>query len=189
MPVVISMLRGVNVGGQHHLEMNSLRTLYASLDLLNAQTYIQSGNVVFATQESDLPRLATRIESAIERSAGFRPNAILRTVPEMTSVIERNPFAARPDLDPAKLLITFLARDPGPQARGRLRTIPAGPEELHFKGREVYTYFPNGIGKAKLSPALLERLLNIASTGRNWNTVTKLLEMARALEASLDSAA
>src|SRR5271157_1901427 len=79
MKVVISMLRGVNVGGHNKVAMEPLRSLYASLGLLDAQTYVQSGNVVFRTKEKNLVSLATKIESAIERSFGFRPSVILRT--------------------------------------------------------------------------------------------------------------
>jgi uncharacterized protein (DUF1697 family) len=62
--------------------------------------------------------------------------------------------------------------------------IKADPEELHIVGREVYGYFPNGVGQAKLAPALIERTLKTPGTGRNWNTVTKLLEIAESLEVS-----
>src|SRR5271169_5370505 len=93
MIVVISMLRGVNVGGHNKIKMDALRTLYESLGLRDPQTFIQSGNVIFRTEEHDLVRLARRIEDAIERRFGFRPNVIVRTASELRDVIARNPFA------------------------------------------------------------------------------------------------
>ena len=183
MPVVISMLRGVNVGGHHLIKMDALRALYESLGLQDPQTYVQSGNVIFKTKERDLARLARQIENEIERRFGFRPGVILRTSSDLRDVINRNPFAARRDLDPSKLLVTLLATDPGPDAREALLRIKPDPEELRIAGRELYIYFPNGIGRSKLPP-LLDRTLKKSSTARNWNTVTRLLAMAEKLEAS-----
>ncbi len=79
MAVIISMLRGVNVGGHNKMKMDALRALYESLKLRDAQTYVQSGNVIFRTDERDMARLAKRIEDGIERKFGFRPDVILRT--------------------------------------------------------------------------------------------------------------
>lgn len=184
MAVAISMLRGVNVGGHNCIKMESLRTMYESLGLRDAQTYVQSGNVVFRTTARDLVQLAKRIETGIEQTYGFRPSVIIRSSSDLRETIRRNPFAGRRGIDPSRLLITFLASEPSPEARQKMLGIQADPEELRIEGREVYAYFPNGIGRAKLSPALIERTLKTPGTGRNWNTVTKLLEMAEKLEGS-----
>jgi uncharacterized protein (DUF1697 family) len=183
MAVVISLLRGVNVGGHNKIKMDALRALYESLGLRDAQTYVQSGNVVFRTGEKNLTRLANRIENGIENSFGFRPAVILRTASELKDVIARNPFAARRGIEPSKFLVTFLAADPGQQAREKILQIKADPEELRADGRELYIYFPNGMARPKLSPAAIERALKTPGTGRNWNSVTKLLEIAENLEA------
>jgi uncharacterized protein (DUF1697 family) len=184
MPVIISMLRGVNLAGHNRIKMDALRALYASLGLRDAQTFIQSGNVIFRTEARDHALLSKRIENAIERKFGFRPGVIVRTTSELRDVIARNPFAKRREIDPAKLLVTFLASEPGPEARNKALSIKVGPEELRIDGRELYIYFPNGQGRSKLSLALVEKTLSTSGTGRNWNTVTKLLEMAETLEAS-----
>jgi uncharacterized protein (DUF1697 family) len=184
MPVVISMLRGVNVVGHNKIKMDALRVLYESLGLRDPRTYIQSGNVIFRTDQRDLALLTRRIESGIERSFGFRPAVIVRTTSELRGVIARNPFATRRGIHPSKLLVTFLASDPGPELRDKVRRIKADPEELRIDGREFYIYFPNGMARPKLSPAVIEKTLKIPGTGRNWNTVTKLFEIAESLEAS-----
>src|SRR5437667_12308284 len=182
MPVIISMLRGVNVGGHNLIKMDALRALYESLGLQDPQTYVQSGNVIFRTNERDPSRLARQIENEIERGFGFRPGVILRTSSDLRDVIKKNPFAHR-DLDPSKLLVTFLATDPGPDTREALLRIKHDPEELRIAGRELYIYFPNGIRRSQLPP-LLDRTLKKSSTARNWNTITRLLAMAEKLEAS-----
>ncbi len=184
MPVIVSILRSVNVGGHNKIKMDALRELCEALELREVQTFIQSGNVVFKTRERNLDKLAKRIEDAIEKGFGFRPAVILRTPDELRDVLARNPFAKRRDLDPAKLAITFLAADPGPEACARVLAIPTAPEELHIDGRHLYTYYPNGMGRPKLNWAAVERALKTPGTARNLNSVIKLLEMAEKLEAS-----
>lgn len=183
MAIVISMLRGVNVGGHNKIKMDALRALYESMRLQDPQTYVQSGNVVFRTEERDLVLLAKRIQNGIERSFGFRPEVILRASSELRGVIARNPFAKRRGIDPSKLLVSFLARDPGPEARDKVLKIKSDPDELRIDGRELYVYFPNGMARPKLSWPVVERALKTPGTGRNWNSVTKLLEIAEGLEA------
>jgi uncharacterized protein (DUF1697 family) len=180
MPVIISMLRGINVGASNRIKMDALRGVYEALGLEDVRTYVQSGNVVFYTEQGDLAGLASRIEDGIERAFGFRSTVILRSAADMTDVVARNPFAERPDLDGAKLLVTFLAFDPDPELIERIRALRTDLEEVYIDGRELFVYFPNGIAKSKL-PANLDKILKIPSTSRNWNSVTKMLEMAETL--------
>jgi len=182
MPVLISMLRAVNVGGHSQIKMEALRALYASLKFENPQTYEQSGNVIFKTNERDLALIAKRIQQSIEKKFACRPEVILRTAAELRSVIAKNPFAERANIEPNKLLVTFLASDPGKEARETLRKQKFAPEELHVADRELYIYFPNGIGKSKLPWSRLDKILQTPGTGRNWNSVTKMLEIAEKLE-------
>src|SRR5260370_17144677 len=113
MRVVICMVCGVNVGGHNTIKMEALRALYESVKLRDAQTYVQSGNVIFRSDERDMLRLAKRIEDGIERKFGFRPDVILRTAAGMREGGARNPFAKRRGIEPSKLLGGFLSRDPG----------------------------------------------------------------------------
>ena len=184
MTVIISMLRGVNVGGHNKIKMEALRALYESLKLRDSQTYVQSGNVIFRSDERDIARLTKRIEEGIERKFGFRPDVILRTAAEMRDVVERNPFAKRRGIEPGKLLVSFLGSDPGEEAREKVRQMKCDPEEMRIEGREIYIYFPNGAGHSKLPWAGLGKMLKTPATGRNWNSVTKMMEMAEKLEGS-----
>lgn len=182
MTVAISLLRGVNVGGHHKIKMEALRALYDSMGLLNAQTLVQSGNVVFRTKERSMSKLAARIEDGLEANFGFRPFVVMRTSAELREAIARNPFAGRTGIEPGKLIVTFLADHPSAEGRDKVLAIRAGPEELRLDGREMYIYFPEGMGRTKLPLASIDRILKTPGTGRNWNTVTKLLEMAETLE-------
>ena len=177
MQSIIAMLRGVNVGPHNRIGMEALRALYGSLKLRNVQTYVQSGNVVFASNERDLSALRRRIDDAFEKRFGFRAAVILRTAAEMREVIAKNPFAERKDIEPSKLLVTFLAEELSPDAQQHLEAIKAGPEEIKARARELYVYFPNGVGRSKLPP-MMDRVLKRSGTARNWNSVTTMLEMA-----------
>lgn len=185
MTAVISMLRGVNVGANHRMKMEDLRAVYESVGVMRPQTYVQSGNVIFASKERNLEKLARRLETAIEERFGFHSDVILRTASELRAVIARNPFADREGLHPGKLLVTFLAGEPGAEAREKLLAIQAEPEELHVHERELYIYFPDGMGKSKLPAVLTARTKKTPGTARNWTSVTKMLEMAERLEAAL----
>jgi uncharacterized protein (DUF1697 family) len=180
MAVIISMLRGVNLG-KRRVKMEALRALYESLGLRDAQTLVQSGNVVFRTEQKSLAALAKKIESAVEREFEFHSDVILRSASEVRRVIERNPLAKRADSGPNKFLVWFLVSDPGDEIRKRVRAVKTEPEEVHFEGREVYIYFPNGMARPKMNWPAIEKVIAVRGTGRNWNTVKKLLEMAEGM--------
>jgi len=182
MPVVICFLRGINVGGHAIIKMEALRALFVSLKFEQPQTYVQSGNVVFQTPERDLDLLASRVKQAIEKKFACSPAVVLRSVTELRAVVSRNPFAKRTNIEPAKLHVFFLAAQPAKNATERLRQLAVQPEELHLMGRELFIYFPNGVGKSKLPWARVDKALETQGTGRNWNSVTKILELAESLE-------
>jgi uncharacterized protein (DUF1697 family) len=175
------MLRGVNVGGHNKIKMDALRDLCGTLNLECAQTYVQSGNVVFLCEEKNLAALSKRISDAIEKKFGFRPDLVLRSAAELKKVIAENPFAGRKNIEPGKLLVVFLVSAPAKTARDALAKFDARGEELRLGGSELYIYFRNGQGQTKLSWPGLEKAVSTPFTGRNWNTVTKLLEMAESL--------
>jgi uncharacterized protein (DUF1697 family) len=162
--------------------MDALRALYESLGLRDARTLLQSGNVVFRADARRLATLSRRIEDGIEARFGFRPAVILRTGSDLRGVRERNPLAAQPDIDPSRFAVVFLAGEPDPGAAERVRLLSRGRERVWLSGRELYAYFPDGFANTKLLGAALDRALGTPATGRNWNTVCKLLAAAEELE-------
>jgi uncharacterized protein (DUF1697 family) len=181
--MAVAMLRSVNLPNHQKVNMQALKTLCTSLGLRDVQSYIQSGNLVFRDTDEDPVALARRMEEAMEASFGFRPVVIVRTASELRKVIAKNPFAGRKEVEPSKLLVVFMNGAPMKQARDKLLAIPCDPEELHIHGREVYIYYPDGMARPKIPLIRMEKALQCSSTGRNWNTVNKLLAMAEALEA------
>ena len=182
--MAVAMLRGVNVGGYQKINMAALKTLCTKLGLRDVQTYIQSGNLVFREGSEDPATVASRLEKAIEASLGFRPAVIVRTASELRKVIAKNPFAGRAGIEPNRLLVIFMDSAPTKQAREKLLSLPCEPEELRINGRELYIYYPQGMAHPKIPLVKIEKTLQCASTGRNWNTVNKLLAMAEELEGS-----
>jgi uncharacterized protein (DUF1697 family) len=183
MPVLISMLRGVNLGSHNRIKMDALRALYASLKFEDPRTYVQSGNVIFRTKEKSSAQLAKRIQTAVQKKFGCNPEVILRTTDDLRKVIAASPFADRPQLEPGKILVTFLTAEPPREAPATLAKFKDYPEEVHLNGRELYIYFPNGAGRSKLPWSSVEKLLKVTGTARNWNSVTNMLKMADELEA------
>lgn len=183
MPVVIALLRAVNVGGRNQIRMEVLRRLCESLGCEHVQTHIQSGNLLLGVADRHTAKMARRIEEAIEGEAGFRPVVIIRSVPELRDAIDRNPFGSRKGLDPKKILVMFLAAEPTAECRRKLLAMNTEPEEVHLGKREVYMYFPDGMGRPKTSPAAVEKTLGVPGTGRNWKVVNDLLTLAEKLEA------
>jgi len=182
MPVLICFLRGINVGGHAKIKMDELRALFVSLKFAEPQTYLQSGNVIFKTSERSLELVTKRIKQATSKTFGCSPEIMLRTVADLRAVVSNNPFAKRTDIEPGKLLVFFLSAFPTTGAALSLQQLAIQPEELHLIGRELFIYFPNGVGKSKLPWARLDRALQAPGTGRNWNSVTKVLEIAEGLE-------
>jgi len=178
MAVIICLLRGVNVGGHNKCPMQELRALCELLKLEKPQTYVQSGNVVFRTKETNLASLTARFRNAFEKKFGFRPEVVLRTAAELKAAVARNPFGKRAAEEPAKLALMFLAEKPGRGAEAVLAKLPRGREEMRLDGRDLYIYFPEGMGQSKLPWPTLGEKLGTSGTARNWNTVTTLLEMA-----------
>jgi uncharacterized protein (DUF1697 family) len=182
MSVFVAMLRGVNVGGHQKLSMEALKTLCEGLGLRDVRTYIQSGNVVFREDSGDPLALSRKMADGIQRKFGFRPEVIVRTASDLRKAISNNPFAGRPEVAPNQLLVVFMASAPTKQAQERVLALPCEPEELHFRGRELFVFYPNGMARPKIPTARIEKLIETASTGRNLNTVNKLLAMAEELE-------
>jgi uncharacterized protein (DUF1697 family) len=181
MTAFICLLRGVNVGGNKMLKMDALKALCGTIGLRDAKTYLQSGNVVFGSDETDRAVLTSRIEEGIRKKSGLEVKIILRTAAELRKVIAANPLPLETH-NPAALLVTFLGGPITKEAKALLASLKIASEELHFGKQELYLYFPEGIAGSKLSNALTEKKLGVNVTARNWNTANALLKMAEEIE-------
>lgn len=179
MTTFVSLFRSINVGGHKSIRMDELKDLYESLRLKDIATYIQSGNVVFSSDDADLAQLPGQIEDGFAQKFGFRAQVIVRTSAQLGDIIDSNPFQNQPMKESKWMAVLFLATRPdGAAQEDLLKTYP-GPEELHIIGQELYVYYPNGIGRSKLTLSLIEKKLKTTATGRNWNTVLQLQKLTR----------
>ncbi|HEV7573330.1 MAG TPA: DUF1697 domain-containing protein [Thermoanaerobaculia bacterium] len=178
MTTYICFLRGVNVGGNKLLKMAELKTLFGTLKLRDAKTYLQSGNVVFRSDETDTAVLTRRIEDAIRKKSGMEVKIILRTTDQLRKVIAANPLPPE-DRNASALVVAFLGGAITDTAKALLMSLKIPSEELHFAKEEVYLYFVESMARSKLAAALTEKKLGVNVTARNWNTVTALLQMGK----------
>jgi uncharacterized protein (DUF1697 family) len=181
MTVFVSMLRGVNVGGSGRIKMRDLQAAYEAVGLRDVQTLLQSGNVLFRTSVRDRAALARRIKQEIERRFDLQIEVLLRTLAELKNVVERGPVLPT-HADPAKLLVMFLGAVPDARTQTALQKAHTGPEMIEMRGPEIYLYYPDGVGRSKVSGAWLENRLKVSGTARNWNTLEKLVAAGEALE-------
>jgi uncharacterized protein (DUF1697 family) len=183
MPVFVSLVRGINVGGKRKISMETLRSLHISVGLENPRTLLQSGNVAFTAKGLKRQALETKMAGVIAREMNARIDVMVRTPAELRGVFEANPFPREAKDDPRRLVVMFLKHRLDKAAKDRLATLEVGPELIRPGEEEVYLYYPEGIGRSKLTGTLIEKRLGTVGTARNWATVTKLLALATALEA------
>lgn len=178
MTTFVSLFRGINVGGNRIVKMFDLKALHESLDLHNVATYIQSGNVIFTSERTDSIQLERDIQGAFAEKFGFTSHVIVRSASDLQAIIAHNIFEHQTDKDPKWIAVLFLATLPAKNALEELHKAHNGPEEIVIHGKEAYLYYPEGIGRSKLTNALLDKKLGTIGTARNWNTVLKLRELA-----------
>lgn len=174
----IALLRGINVGGNRRVSMAELRALLESLGYGGVRTHLQSGNVVLMSSVAP-SRLQRQLEGQIAAGLGVGTQVLVRTRDELADVIARDPIGELAH-NPSRYVVSFLSAEPDPARRRELDGIDVAPEQFVISGREIYAWHPGGIHDSKLAKLLSERRLGVIATARNWNTVTKLLELADA---------
>jgi uncharacterized protein (DUF1697 family) len=174
----VVLLRAVNVGGRK-LPMASLRSGLEAAGCTDVVTYIQSGNVV--TPPAAMPTdLESWLEGVISKISGFAVPVVVRSLVDLEQAVERNPF---PDAAGTQCHVVFFAETPADDLLGNVDLASFAPEACELIGRDLYLYLPNGMGQTKLAIALERSGRKSQSptigTARNWNTVLKMLELAR----------
>ena len=177
MPIYVSLLRGINVGGHKRIKMDQLRTSLEALGLQQVKTYIQSGNVVFKAAKMSPATLSKKIETKIISEFGFSASVISRSADEIANTIKGNPFLGQSGIDPDKFHVAFLSEAPAPAALKKLTDLTLKPDQSCCLGKEVYLYFPNGVSGSSLWKYPLDGVLSVVATTRNWKTVNTLHQM------------
>ena len=177
MPRYVALLRSVNIGGYGRMAMQDLRETFGSLGYDDVVTYIQSGNVLFTAAPRSEDAIVEAIEHRIAHDFGDSPAVLVRTVADLRRIGSKSPFAKK-QANPARHHVTFLNVAPSKATVKALQLPPSGKDELVVDGREVYVHTPDGYAGTKYTGTFIERRLGVVSTTRNWNTVTKLCELA-----------
>jgi uncharacterized protein (DUF1697 family) len=170
----IALLRGINVGGHKPVGMSDLRTFLTKLGFANAQTLLQSGNLVFQSDSRTGDELERFLEQEARKRLKLEADFIVRTAGEWKKIVEANPFRKEAQRDPGHLLVMCFKSAVDPKNVETLQSAITGSERISAKGREAYIVYPNGVGRSRFTHALIEKKMGVRGTGRNWNTVLKL---------------
>ncbi len=176
MTTFVALLRAVNVGGRT-VAMADLRRGLERLGFDGVETYVQSGNVVFAAESGEPRAHAAAIEGLIARDHGLDTRVLVLRAREITAIAAANPFVAA-GTDERSLHVTFLYAPVEAAAFAALKLPAREGEEAALVGGVVYLYLPHGYGRSKLGNAYFERGLTTPATTRNWRTVTTLADLA-----------
>jgi uncharacterized protein (DUF1697 family) len=183
MPRYVALLRGINVGGHNKVAMTDLREVAAALGHTDVATYIQSGNLIFSSGDTDATSMANGMEREIAERLGVHPAVVVVSEAELARVIADNPF---PDEMNAKALHAVFCRDEidsndaDQVATAVQRARATGSrDDAVVVGRTLYLRTPDGMGRSDLAAQLARSRVQNAGTARNWATVTKLMAMLR----------
>lgn len=174
MPTFIALLRAVNLGSHNKVSMADLKALVTKLGMANAQSLLQSGNLVFETAARATAPLEKLLEATAAKTLGLQTDFFVRTGAEWQQAIADNPFPKQARLDPGHTVLMCLKEAPPPAAVKALQAAITGREVVQAKGRHAYFLYPDGMGTSKLTIKLIEKKLGTTGTARNWNTVLKL---------------
>jgi uncharacterized protein (DUF1697 family) len=177
----IALLRGVNVGGANSFSTKDFVDVLEATGLRNIETYIQTGNAVFQTDIKDAAGLSEKIKAGIQRKHAFAPDLIVLRLDEFDRAVAANPYRGA-DSNPKALHLMFLASAPQNVELAAFEKYRARGEEFSLKGRVLYFWALDGVGRSKLF-SRIEKLLGVAVTARNWRTACKLLELSREVAA------
>lgn len=179
MSTYIALLRGINVSGQKKIKMADLREQLSELGWQNIQTYIQSGNVIFESDDDDLKELGQKLAEKIKEHYGFEVPTMVKRPADFQHVLEHNPFSKELEEIPKQFYVTFLAEAPDKEKVEALRQVDYSPEQWGLVGTDIYFYPPQGYGRAKMHNNFFEKKLKVQATTRNWRTIQVLLEMTQ----------
>jgi uncharacterized protein (DUF1697 family) len=172
----VALLRGINVTGTNRIPMADLREHCAGLGWQEVETYIQSGNVVFAAAGS-AAKLEAGLEQEIEKRFGLKIPVIVRSGAEWPKLAAGNPFPDAAEKEPNRLMLLLSKKPPARQAADAIQERSKAGERVARKGEALWIHYPEGAGTSKLSSSLIDRLVGSPTTSRNYRTVLKLQEL------------
>lgn len=168
----VAFLRAVNVGGYTIIKMADLKRMFESFGLDNVLTYIQSGNVIFESDEADAAALEARIESQLEKAVGNKVQIFVRTIGEVQSIAAKSPFEAQGE---ETVHVAFLHQKPDKKQQQALMSFRSEADDFTVRGREVYN-LRRDRENSVFSNSFVEKILKTTATTRNLTTIKKIAE-------------
>jgi uncharacterized protein (DUF1697 family) len=179
MITLISLLRGINMAGHNSVKMKELSDLYIELGYIDAECYIQSGNVIFSSDDSiPVSAISAKIENAIFKKFSYNIPVLIRSVREMKELSHSNPFLNEKNFDPAKMAVIFLYEGAAAPQILKVKDVDYPPDKFKIIGKEIFTYCPNGFGKTKIYTNFFEKKMGVTGTGRSWKSITTIINIA-----------
>jgi uncharacterized protein (DUF1697 family) len=170
----VALLRAINVAGHNTVAMSDLREMLEALGFSEVKSLLQSGNLVFRSDRRTGAAMERLLEAETAERLKVAADYIVRSAAEWATVVGRNPFHKEAETAPGRLVAVFLKSAAPAKGVDALRAAIRGPETIHGDGKELFVVYPDGIGRSKLTGALIESKLGIRGTARNWNTVLKI---------------
>jgi uncharacterized protein (DUF1697 family) len=177
MSLYVALLRGINVGGKNLIKMPDLIACFEGLGFGNVQTYIQSGNVIFSSDEPDQARLESQLEDGLSKTFHYQSTVVVRSDEEMNATVTQAPQGFGSEPAEYRYDVIFLKAPLTSIEAMSSVTIKEGVDQAF--GGEGVLYFSRLTSRATQSR--LTRIIGLpiyqSMTIRNWNTTTKLLNM------------
>lgn len=173
----LALLRGINVSGHNMIKIEALKIALEAIGFTNVVTYIQSGNVFVETEEESSFGVGFKIKQEIFKTFGHEVPVIVIGKNDLELCFKHNPFLKQKDVDTKKLYVAFISKELSSTAINELKISQFKPDEAVIDGNRIFIKYDIGAGKTRLDQKYIEKKLNVTATIRNWNTVTKLLEM------------
>ncbi len=175
----VAFLRGINVGGNKIIKMAELKKAFESIGFLQVQTVLASGNVLFASELTNLDTILKQIEINLEKAVGTKSPVILRTGGDIQHLIRTKPFKNIDVTVQTRLYVTFLSQDPTLNVKSTLKIPYTSPEKdiriLSVTKQEVLSVMTASSRHNSLDlMKILETEFGKSITTRNWNTVIKI---------------
>jgi uncharacterized protein (DUF1697 family) len=179
-PRQIALLRGINVGKHAQLPMADLKRLLEDAGYEDITTHLRSGNVVLSAGATKA-KLEAELEALLKDELRSPIRVVVRDAKELAAIVKANPLADVAD-NPSRKLVNFLSAKLDATVAKELTAAAKelAPEALVVRGREIYSWHPDGMHASPLAKLLTDKRLQVTVTNRNWNTVTKLLELVTA---------
>jgi|SRR6266404_853577 len=171
----VALLRGINVGGNNMIKMETLRAAFSSLGFEKVKSYINSGNLLFDTAKSNDKELAKRVHDAIEREFGFDISVMVRSMDEIDEIVKNNPYEGQFEND-KYLHVFFLDRELTAEENKLLMQKSNENELITVDGRTIYCMLRISIIDSALGKGFIDKKLKVPATARNWRTVKKIAE-------------